>query len=157
VELVGAARNLLRSAAFSFGIALVGTVFVLLVLSWDVTDTLIGAAVGTAVFGALKYWGELRHWIPYGSLDDAPQRARLNEDDHSVVKLLLLVPFGVALAALASLLDLGGTFIPGLFLGYGVAELTTLTRIRAWERAHRRLVLVDPDADEMKVWAGAPL
>jgi hypothetical protein len=61
------------------------------------------------------------------------------------------------LAWLADRWDAGAVFIPGQFCGYAAAELVALVQIRRWEKAHGRRVLIDPDADDPRPYAGPPL
>jgi hypothetical protein len=44
-----------------------------------------------------------------------------------------------------------------MFCGFAAAELLVLGLTRRWERANRRRALIDPDADEPRPLAGAPL
>jgi hypothetical protein len=53
--------------------------------------------------------------------------------------------------------SLSAAALLGVPFGSAVASLIALVRIRRWERANGRRVLYDPEAEDVRPYAGSPL
>jgi hypothetical protein len=61
--------------------------------------------------------------------------------------LPVLVALCAGIAAYADLVGIGAAFAVGWPLGYSLAHLVTFLRIRRWELANGRRIVVDPGAE----------
>jgi hypothetical protein len=145
-----------------FLVGAVATVSGLLVFGWDPASMLPGAAIGTLVFSAQRYFFETAPMVPRGDVPPAPagiEVERVSYDLSDVPRILVVLALGVPLAALIDVSDVGVGFLVGMPIGWGLADLVVFLRIRRWERAHGRRVLFDPEADsrQLRAYAGPPL
>ncbi len=139
------------------GIGLTGA---LLALFGEQPELVGSVLVGTAIFGAAGYARELAPLVPRGSAQAAPvdvpvttPGVRLLSGAWVAAVLALCVPA----AWVMDRWSLSAAIVLGPLSGSALASLIALVRIRRWERAHGRQVLYDPEAKELRPYAGPPL
>ena len=94
----------------SFGLAMLAaaafaTVVVLVVFDWPVREVIYGGLLGTVIFGAATWLGEVRHEVPRAeALPAAPAGEPILRWPRPWARLLLVVPLvvGVGLAVVRS-------------------------------------------------------
>lgn len=156
-SLSDAGRAALNSAAVWLLLAAVSAALVIAVFDWQVGDVARGALLGIAIWEPIRYLGESARSVPRGRLVDAPAGMEPTRPRLETGRVALAVALCVPFAWLADRWDVGAVFVPGMFCGFAAAELLVLGLTRRWERANRRRALIDPDADEPRPLAGAPL
>jgi len=158
VERLAEAAPALRQTAALTGI-LGGVVAAaeLLLFGWDVGETVVGAVVGTCVWGAVYYLTDTTELVPRGRLLDAPRDVEVDRTSglfSSRFALIGVATLCIPLAWLADHFDAGAVFMPGVPFGNAVAALIALGAVNRWERAHRRRVLYEPDAEDVRPYIG---
>jgi hypothetical protein len=158
VERLAEAAPALRQSAV-VGVVIGGVVAAaeLLLFGWDVGQTVVGALVGTGAWGALGYLRDKAKLVPRGRLMDAPRDVEVERnlmDLSSRFGLIGLATLCVPVAWLVDRFGVGAAFMPGVPFGDAIASLIALGGINRWERAHRRRVLYEPDAEDVRPYIG---
>jgi hypothetical protein len=161
VELLSEAGPMQRSRAIvSLVMGLVLGAAEILVFGWDAGDMVGGALVGTCVFAAISYFLAFAKLVPRGSLIEAPRDVEVMSHRLDLSSTFWLVGVAVVCLPVAWLLDrfeVGAFVVPGQLFGYAVASLAALVQISRWERANGRRVLFEPDSEDLRPYASAPL
>ena len=129
----------------------------LLLFGWDVGETVVGAVVGTCVWGATYYLRDKAKLVPRGRVMDAPRDVEVHRgtrDFSSRWELIGLASLCIPIAWLVDRFAAGAVFMPGVPFGNAVASLIALGAVNRWERAHRRRILYEPDAEDVRPYIG---
>ena len=140
------------------GIGLTGA---LLALFGEQPGELVGSVLlGTAIFGAAGYARGLAPLVPRGSVQEAPVDVRVAMPGVTLLSgawVAAVLALCVPAAWVMDHWSLSAALLLGPLFGSALAALITLVRIRRWERAQGRPVLYDPEAKEIRPYAGPPL
>ena len=161
VESLALAAPELASRGVGMLVAGIGLTTALLALFGRQPGDLAGSVLlGTAVFAAQGYLRDTAALVPRGFVQDAPvdvvvgtPRITLLSGLQAAAVLALCVPA----AWLMDRWSLSAAILLGVPLGSALASLIALVRIRRWERANGRRVLFDPEAEDVRPYAGSPL
>ena len=156
-RLAETAPALRQSAAASAIVGGVVTAAELLLFGWDVGHTVVGAGFGTCVWGTVYYLRDTAKFVPRGRVMDAPPGVevdRRTRDLSSRFELIGLATLCIPVAWLADRFSVGAVFMPGVLFGNAAASLIALGAVNRWERAHRRRILHEPGAEEVRPYIG---
>jgi hypothetical protein len=123
-------------------------------------DLVVSALVGTALFGAAAYLRGTAELVPRGSVQEAPGDVEVATPQVTLLASMWLAAAFALCVPAAWLMDRWGVSAVaclGTPLGTALASLIALIRIRRWERANGREVLYDPEAEDVRPYAGSPL
>jgi hypothetical protein len=154
----GPSRRNAALAALATGVLLAAGE--ILVFDWDPVDMAPGAVLGTCLWGTVHYLRDDAKLVPRGAVLEAPRDIVVERPEIDLSAGLSLVGVAALCIPLAWLLDrfdVGAAFVPGLPFGYAAAALVAVVRIRRWERANGRRVLLEPDSEDPRPYAGPPL
>ncbi|HYI80334.1 MAG TPA: hypothetical protein VEW67_05705 [Thermoleophilaceae bacterium] len=139
-----------HSAVLFMWSALIG-VAVVVAFDWNVRSMAVGTAIGTVVWGAVKFFPEVLPQVPRGPLPAPPEGASLAVARNGLAwragRSVMAIALCVALAWLADRWDVGAFFAPGQFAGYMCAYALGALLIARWERKRGQRVLFDPDEE----------
>jgi hypothetical protein len=156
VTLRPARDDLWRRAKINVVLALVGGALIVLVFDEPPSELLAPALLGVLIWGAMGYALEARRSVPHGELLPVPAYAAIAParpvHDRST---LVVVPLVVALAWFASEWELGGFFLPGMWLGYAISWAVAAAQVARWEGANARTVLAGEAGRQL--YAGEPV
>jgi hypothetical protein len=159
-RLAEAARALATSAIAYVATAGIVATLLLVIFDWSLSRMLVGTGIGAVVWAAQRYFFDIAPLVPRGLVEEAPAGVEVKSirfEASDVWRLPLLVALCAAVAAAADLTGIGAALAVGWPLGYALADLVVLLRIWRWERANGRRIVIDPDAEEQRPYAGAPL
>ncbi|MET0809776.1 MAG: hypothetical protein ABWY65_01530 [Thermoleophilaceae bacterium] len=142
-------------------VAGIGLTTALLALFGQQPGELLGSVlVGTAVFAAEGYLRDTAALVPRGAVQQAPVDVAVGTPRMTLLsgaRVAGVLSLCVPAAWLMDRWSLSAAVLLGVPFGSAVASLIALVRIRRWERANGRRVLYDPEAEDVRPYAGSPL
>jgi hypothetical protein len=141
-------------------VAVVSMVAVLVLFDWSATDLALFVPVAVVFFGIPFFVLVTRRMVPRGPLPQPPPgvRSRRERRWRRAVWHTLSIPLAVGLAWLADAWNEDPLFVPGMWIGFAVAEAAALVLVVRWESRHRQRVVVGEteDSDPMLYARGRP-
>jgi hypothetical protein len=149
-----ALADLLTAAVWLTGLGIAMSAFVVVAFDWSLPQMIPGALIGAAVWGAMKFFTDVRERMPKGTrLPVAPPETSVERDRWRPLRVVLFVPMFAGLAWLADRWDLGPAFVPGQYLGYALADFTGAVLVSRWQSHHGGTVLLRWNRDEPELYS----
>jgi hypothetical protein len=162
VRLSYAGKALGRQTIWLFGLSVVVAGLVIFGFGWNARDVAVGTAIGIPLWGSVKFFTDVVHSVPRGTLPEPPVGTQVGGGSRGPVAVLGVTVFALVacagLAWLADALTVGAVFAPGQFAGYTCACGVGALLIARWERVVGRRVLIDESddaADDPRLYASS--